>query len=273
MSRISACFNQLRQARRTALIPFITAGDPMPTLTVPLMQAMVDAGADMLELGIPFSDPMADGPAIQKANERALVHGVSLKAVLAMVAEFRTHNTTTPIILMGYLNPVEIMGYAQFAEAAARAGVDGVILVDLPPEEAGELLPLLTAHQLDPIFLLAPTTTDTRIQTICQQARGFVYYVSLKGVTGAAHLDVAAVTAKLQTIRSITALPVGVGFGIRDAATAARIGVMADAVVVGSALVNIIAAHADIPEQIIPPIVALLQEMRQAMDQARLNIF
>lgn len=266
MSRIHACFKQLHQAQRTALIPFVTAGDPTPALTVPLMQAMVEAGADILELGIPFSDPMADGPAIQKANERALKQGMRLQMVLDMVAAFRLQNKTTPVILMGYVNPIEIMGYTPFVTAAAQAGVDGVILVDLPPEEAGEFVPLLTRYELDPIFLLAPTTTEARIQTICQQARGFVYYVSLKGVTGAAHLDIEAVALKLHTIRKLTALPVGVGFGIRDAVTAQRLGAMADAVVVGSALVNLIETHLETPAQIIPQVSALLREMRSALD-------
>jgi tryptophan synthase alpha chain len=266
MSRIAACFTRLGAAGRKALIPYITAGDPNPDVTVPLMHALVKAGADIIELGVPFSDPMADGPVIQQACERALAHHVSLRRVLEMVRTFRTENDTTPVVLMGYLNPVEVMGYESFAVAAAEAGVDGVLTVDLPPEEGGELVGHLRRHGVDPIFLLAPTTIPARVKEICTVASGFVYYVSLKGVTGAATLDVAAVASKLKEIRAVTTLPIGVGFGIRDGASAARVAAVADAVVVGSALVSRIGALADAPDKIPAEAAALIAEMRRAMD-------
>jgi len=269
MSRIGPRFDALRAERRKALIPFITAGDPEPDVTVPLMHAMVKAGADLIELGVPFSDPMADGPAIQLADERALAHGVTLHQVLDMVRRFREQDDTTPVVLMGYLNPVEVMGYAAFAEAAAAAGVDGVITVDLPPEEAGEILPLFREAAIDPIFLLAPTSTRQRIGIVCASAGGFVYYVSIKGVTGTSRPDSAEVQERLAQIRAVTDLPVGVGFGIRDAASAARFAEFADAVIVGSALVNKIAEFADRPDEIPQKVAALLGEMRQAMDGNR----
>jgi tryptophan synthase alpha chain len=209
---------------------------------------------------------MADGPVIQQACERALAHHVSLRQVLEMVREFRRENNTTPLVLMGYLNPVEVMGYGPFATAAAEAGVDGVLTVDLPPEEGGDLVAQLRQQGLDPIFLLAPTTTPTRVKKICATASGFVYYVSLKGVTGAATLDIQAVANKLKEIRSVTALPIGVGFGIRDGASAARVAAVADAVIVGSALVSKIGALAETPDNIPAAAAALLAEMRRAMD-------
>ncbi len=267
MSRLATRFQQLAQAGRTALIPYITAGDPHPEHAVPLMHALVAAGADVLELGVPFSDPMADGPVIQAACERALRHRVSLRQVLAMVSEFRRRDSETPVVLMGYLNPVEVMGYERFAEEAAAAGVDGVLTVDLPPEEASELVAALRAQQLDPIFLLAPTSTDERVQGITELASGFVYYVSFKGVTGANALDVDAVAAKLEQIRHHTDLPIGVGFGIRDAASAAAVGRVADAVVVGSAIVKRIEQHQDQPPQRVAAEVAdFLRGLRQALD-------
>ncbi|MEK7839870.1 MAG: tryptophan synthase subunit alpha, partial [Pseudomonadota bacterium] len=216
MARIETTFARLKQQGRKALIPYITAGDPLPRITVPLLHALVKAGADIVELGVPFSDPMADGPVIQRATERALVHGVSLRDVLTMVREFRTTDRDTPIVLMGYLNPVEVMGYERFATEAARAGVDGVLLVDLPPEEAGEVTPVLRRHGLDQVFLLAPTSPVERIRRIAGVASGFIYYVSLRGVTGAAHLDIDEVRGRLQAIRGETRLPLGVGFGIND---------------------------------------------------------
>jgi tryptophan synthase alpha chain len=267
MSRITACLNKLKAEGRQALIPYVTAGDPTPAITVPLMHAMVRAGADIIELGVPFSDPMADGPVIQRAAERALEHGTSLRDVLAMVAEFRRSDTDTPLVLMGYLNPVEVMGYEAFAAAAAEAGVDGVLSVDLPPEEAAELVAALKQHALDPIFLLAPTTDDARIEKICAMASGYVYYVALKGVTGAGGLDVAAVSDKLSQIRRHTQLPVGVGFGIKDADSAARVARVADAVVVGSALVQKVEAGRGQSETISQDIAGLLSQMRAAMDQ------
>ena len=266
MSRIRACLDTLKAEGRKALIPYVTAGDPEPAITVPLMHAMVAAGADIIELGVPFSDPMADGPVIQRAAERALEYHTSLHDVLAMVAEFRQQNNDTPVVLMGYLNPVEVMGYATFAQAAAEAGVDGVLTVDLPPEEAEELLAALQTRQLDPIFLLAPTTDDQRIEKICAAASGYVYYVAVKGVTGAGNLDVPAVAAKLEQIRAHTTLPVGVGFGIKDAASAAAVAAVADAVVVGSALVQKVEQGGGQHDRICNDIAGLLAQMRAAMD-------
>ncbi|MDP1707849.1 MAG: tryptophan synthase subunit alpha [Gammaproteobacteria bacterium] len=267
MSRITHCFDRLRVQKRKALIPFITAGDPSPELTVPLMHAMVGAGADILELGVPFSDPMADGPVIQRASERALKHHVSLRRVLDMVRTFRASDTTTPVVLMGYLNPVEVMGYEQFASAAAAAGVDGVLTVDMPPEEADDLVTALHAHALAPVFLLAPTSTRERIAKVIAVAQGYIYYVSLKGVTGAATLDIAAVQDKLGEIRALTDLPLGVGFGIKDAVTAAAVGRLADAVIVGSALVQKIEQLQHAPEKIAAEVCMLLAGMRQALDE------
>jgi tryptophan synthase alpha chain len=268
VSRIEACFRRLKTARRKALVPYVTAGDPDPAVTVPLMHAMAGAGADILELGVPFSDPMADGPVIQRASERALRHHVSLHDVLAMVARFRERDADTPVVLMGYLNPVEAMGYAAFAEAAAAAGVDGVLTVDMPPEEAGELIAAFAERGLDPIFLAAPTTTPERMDRICAAGRGFIYYVSLKGVTGAANLDIASVRERLAELRRHTGLPVGVGFGIRDADSAARVAAVADAVVVGSALVRLIEDNADAGEaSLVAAITARLREMRAAIDK------
>ena len=266
MSRIAARFEALRAQGRKALVPYITAGDPAPEHTVPLMHAMVEAGADIIELGVPFSDPMADGPVIQEACERALEHHVSLEEVLDMVRAFRSRDGDTPVVLMGYLNPIEVMGYERFAREAADAGVDGVLTVDLPPEEGDEVLPLFTDQGLDPIFLLAPTSTEDRVKQICEAARGFVYYVSLKGVTGSSALDLASVEQKLAEIRRHARTPVGVGFGISDAERAAAVARVADAVVVGSALIRRIAAHVTEPEVFTREIVELLQSMRQAMD-------
>ncbi len=268
MSRIQKRFETLKASGRKALIPFVTAGDPGPQVTVPLMHAMVEAGADILELGVPFSDPMADGPVIQRASERALLHHVSLKDVLAMVAEFRQQNSDTPVVLMGYLNPMEVMGYEHFAKSAAEAGVDGVLTVDLPPEEAAEFLVALKPHELDPIFLLAPTSDAERISHICQSASGFVYYVSVKGVTGTAALDTVEVAERLEIIRQCTDLPVGVGFGIKDDQTAAQVAGIADAVVVGSAIVSRIEALQETPESIPTEIGGFIKGLRQAMDKA-----
>lgn len=267
MSRINDTFTRLKREGRKALIPYVTAGDPQPNVTVPLMHAMVEAGADIIELGIPFSDPMADGPVIQAACERALMHNVSLRDVLAMVQQFRERNQSTPVVLMGYLNPVEAMGYDKFAATASKAGIDGVLTVDMPPEEAADLVAALDLVGLDPIFLLAPTSNDERIAKVTAAASGFVYYVSLKGVTGAANLDVTAVAGKLEQIRRHTDLPIGVGFGIRDAASAAQVAKIADAVVVGSAIVKRIADLAQTPERINAEVSAVLHAMRQAMDQ------
>jgi len=266
MSRIAQRFEVLKEQRKTALIPFITAGDPQPSVTVPLMHAMVAAGADLIELGVPFSDPMADGPVIQRSSERALAHRVSLLDVLGMVREFRAQDTQTPVVLMGYLNPIEVMGYDRFATQAGNAGVDGVLVVDAPPEESHELVGSLRAVGLDPIYLLAPTSTAERIARIAEVASGFVYYVSVKGITGAGHLDVDQVAAKLLPIRRMTELPVGVGFGIRDAESAARVAQVADAVIVGSAIVRRMEDLATTPEYIPDAVCDFLGSLRAAID-------
>ncbi len=245
MSRLASCFEALEAEGRTALTTFITAGDPTHAATVPALHALVAGGADVLELGIPFSDPEAEGPAIQASSERGLKNGTTLKLCLDMVREFRQTDQQTPIVLMGYLNSVLAMGESRFAEAAAEAGVDGLIMVNLPPEEAQVLRPLLHSRGIDLIFLVAPTTTPERLKKIVAAASGFIYYVSLKGITGADHLDVSAVAARLNEIRAETALPVQVGFGIKDGPTARAVGEHADGVVVGSALVNTMAEHTD----------------------------
>ncbi len=265
VSRISDRFQTLRGAGRTALIPFVTAGDPDPGTTVPLMHAMVGAGADLIELGVPFSDPMADGPVIQRASERALAQGMSLHRCLDQVRAFRRDDAETPVVLMGYLNPIEVMGYDSFAEAAAEVGVDGALTVDLPPEEGHDLLEALRGRGLDSIYLLAPTSTGERIRRVCAAASGFVYYVSVKGVTGAAHLDLDSVRSHLDAIRAATDLPIGVGFGIKDAATAAAMGRLADAVIVGSAIVGRIEALQDRPAEVPAAAGAFLAELRRAL--------
>jgi len=267
MSRLASTFAEFKKTGHKALIPFITAGDPNPDFTVPMLHAMVEAGADIIELGIPFSDPMADGPVIQHASERALKHDMSLRRTLEMVTEFRQTNQTTPIILMGYANPVEAMGYTAFADAASKAGVDGVLTVDLPPEEAQECADLLNAHAIDQIFLLAPNSSVERIKKMDKIGSGFLYYVAVKGVTGAGHLDTEDVKRKLVDIRANTNLPIGIGFGIKKASTAAEISTLGDAVVVGSALISKIAANLDVPETAKNEIVKLLTSMRHAMDQ------
>jgi len=246
-------------------VPYITAGDPHPRHTVGLMHAMVKAGADIIELGVPFSDPMADGPVIQRASERALVHKVGLRSVLGIVKEFRGQDDTTPIVLMGYANPIEAMGAEKFADMAQSAGVDGVITVDYPPEESLDFVVLLKARDIDPIFLLSPTTEPTRIDKIVHQASGFVYYVSLKGVTGAGNLDAAEVADRVAAIRLKTDLPIGVGFGVRDAATAKRVGRIADAVVVGSRMVQAIEQSTE--DNLLENVSALVTELRSAIDE------
>jgi tryptophan synthase alpha chain len=264
MSRIQARFESLARERRKALIPYITAGDPHPSLTVPLLRALVEAGADILELGVPFSDPMADGPVIQRAGERALKHGVGLSDVLDMVAEFRKADTATPIVLMGYANPVEAMGVEPFIAAAKTAGVDGVIVVDYPPEECSEFAALARREGIDPIFLLAPTSTEKRIREVARIGSGYLYYVSLRGVTGAGNLDLADVAARIPTIRAATRLPIGVGFGIRDADSARRVAQTADAVVIGSRIIQEIEAGS--PDEAVARVKAFLKPIRQALD-------
>jgi tryptophan synthase alpha chain len=266
VSRISGVFEALRARGRKALIPFLTAGDPEPAQTVPLMHALVEAGADAIELGVPFSDPMADGPVIQRSSERALKNGIALADVLRMLAEFRASDAATPVVLFGYANPIEAMGAERFAAAAAGAGADGVLVVDCPPEEAGALVAVLERHGLDTIFLLSPTTTDERLRRLAQLGRGYLYYVSLRGVTGAAHIDPREVEARVRHVRRFTELPIGVGFGIRDAATARAIAPCCDAVVVGSALIEEIerAPRGEAAERAR----AFLAPIRAALDEA-----
>ncbi|MBS3964323.1 MAG: tryptophan synthase subunit alpha [Methylomonas sp.] len=267
MSRLDHTFAQLKTSGRKALIPFITAGDPEPGFTVPMLHDMVKAGADIIELGVPFSDPMADGPVIQRASERALAHRVGLRKTLAMATEFRKTNQTTPLVLMGYLNPIEIMGYEDFANAAQRADIDGVLTVDLPPEESAECVALLRARGIDQIFLLAPNTSAERVRKMDEVGSGYLYYVSLKGVTGAGHLDTRDVAEKLALIRQNTALPVGVGFGVKDAETAETLAGFADGVVIGSALISKIEAHLDDPGRARSEIITLLASIRHAIDR------
>jgi len=266
MSRIQTTFDTLKQNRRKALIPFFTAGDPDPKLTVPLMHALVEAGADVIELGVPFSDPMADGPTIQRASERALKHHVSLHHVLDMVAEFRRNNKVTPVVLMGYGNPIEAMGWETFAKRCAEVGVDGVLTVDFPPEEGHEAFAHLEQHGIDTIFLIAPTSTDARVARVAKLARGYVYYVSLKGVTGAGNLDLSAIADKIPQLRKHIKLPIGVGFGIHDAATALAVAKLSDGVVVGSRIVQEIERSTG--QDVIANVSRLVKELRHAVDQA-----
>ncbi|PIE42599.1 MAG: tryptophan synthase subunit alpha [Gammaproteobacteria bacterium] len=266
MSRIKACFADLKSANKTALIPFVTAGDPHPDHTVDIMHVLADAGCDIIELGVPFSDPMADGPTIQLADERALAHGTTIHDVIAMVKTFREKNTTTPVVLMGYLNPIEVVGYQAFAKAASEAGVDGVLTVDMPPEASAELNTALAEVDMEPIFLIAPTTTEARIKTISDAAKGYLYYVSVKGITGAGNLDTVDVARKLETIRKITDLPIAVGFGIKDPETAGQVAALADGVVVGSALVNVVAENQHDPQAILNKLTELAVALRQGID-------
>ncbi len=264
-NRIDECFARLAANSTKALVPFITAGDPHPDWTVTIMHKLVAAGANLLELGIPFSDPMADGPVIQAASERAIHKGVSLRSVLAMVAGFRETDTTTPVVLMGYMNPIERYGHAEFAADAAESGVDGVLMVDCPPEEMLDLTAMLEQHGVHPIRLLAPTTTSERIGLVAAHAKGYLYYVSFKGITGADRLDHAGIVAPLQEIRRQTDLPVAVGFGIKDATSAAAVAKVADAVVIGSALVETL-SQASSAEQAGQWAADFLAPVRQAMD-------
>jgi tryptophan synthase alpha chain len=266
MSKIQAAFERLQAQGRKALIPFITAGDPDPTLTVPLMHALVEAGADIIELGVPFSDPMADGPTIQRASERALAKGVNLRRVLEMVANFRADNNETPVVLMGYANPIEAMGIDRFAGAAFDAGVDGVLVVDYPPEESADFAQAMRVNALDPIFLLAPTSTEERVAMVAELASGYVYYVSLKGVTGSAQLDVEAVARRIPRIHAAVGVPVGVGFGIRDAQTAGEIARIADAVVIGSRIIEEIEKSP--AGEVCARVKRFVADLRQGIDEA-----
>jgi len=264
MSRIAARFASLKTRKRTALIPYITAGDPHPALTVPLMRALVEAGADIVELGVPFSDPMADGPVIQRSGERALKNGIGLADVLKLVSEFRKADAATPVVLMGYANPIEAMGIARFFEQAKAAEIDGVIVVDYPPEECVEFSALAKKNDIDPVFLLAPTSTEQRIHDVARIGSGYLYYVSLRGVTGASHLDLEDVAMRIPRIRAATRLPIGVGFGIRDAASARRVAESADAVVIGSRIIQEIEAGS--ADQAVSRVKAFLKPIRQALD-------
>ncbi len=266
MSRIAEAFARLRAERRAALVPFVTAGDPSPGHTVAMLRALVAGGADVIELGVPFSDPMADGPTIQRSSERALRAGMGLAGVLDAVSAFRREDSRTPVVLMGYANPIERMGAAAFASRAAQAGVDGVLVVDYPPEESGDWASVLAAAGIDPIFLLSPTSSEARIELVSRLASGYIYYVSLKGVTGAAHIDAADVERMLGRIRARTDVPVGVGFGIRDPQTARAIARFADAVVIGSRIVEEI-ERAD-PAQAADRAGALLAQFRAGIDAA-----
>jgi tryptophan synthase alpha chain len=271
MSRIAATFDALRKDGRKALVPYITVGDPFADATAEIMAALVEGGADIIELGVPFSDPMADGPVIQKASERALARGIGMTQVFDALREFRAGNDRTPVVLMGYANPIERFdqreGAGAFVEQAAAVGVDGVLVVDYPPEESEAFAAALRARQLDPIFLLAPTSTDQRMREVARLASGYVYYVSLKGVTGAGHLDTASVAAMLPRIRSFISLPVGVGFGIRDATSARAVAKVADAVVIGTRLVQLLEqqSRADVAGAAR----AFVADIRAAMDRQR----
>jgi tryptophan synthase alpha chain len=266
MSRIQSKFEVLRKQGRKALIPFFTAGDPNPKMTVPLMHALVEAGADVIELGVPFSDPMADGPVIQRASERALKHHVGLGDVLQMVADFRSKDTATPVVLMGYGNPIEAMGWENFARRCAEVGVDGVLTVDFPPEESHDAFEHLQAHGIDPIFLIAPTTNEARIALVAKLARGYVYYVSLKGVTGAGNIDLTAISQKIPQLRNHISIPIGVGFGIRDAETARAVSALCDGVVVGSRIVQEIENSNE--QQVLENVSRLVKELRIAIDKS-----
>lgn len=264
MSRIKQTFDQLQGDGRRGLIPFITAGHPTLDLTVPLMHALVDGGADVIELGVPFSDPMADGPTIQRASELALSNGMTLRKVLEAVTRFRAKNSATPVVLMGYANPIEAMGTDAFLGAAAAAGVDGVLVVDYPPQECKPFAAAARTVGIDPIFLLAPTSTDVRIDDVAKAGSGYIYYVSLKGVTGSAQIDLGDVARRIPLIRERVGLPVGVGFGIRDAASAKAIGAVADAVVIGSRIIEEIesAGAKDVPARV----TAFMRGIRDALD-------
>lgn len=266
MSRIAACFADAKVANRKILIPYVMGGDPSIDDTLKIMHTLVEAGADIIELGMPFSDPMADGPVIQAASERVLAAGVRLPAIFELVKMFRETNDNTPVVLMGYANPIEITGYEAFSEQAAEAGVDGVITVDMPPEESGELSRAFAKHNLDPIFLISPTTPDSRVTAVCDQGGGFIYYVSLKGVTGSGKLDTDEVAMKVSHIKELSVMPVGVGFGITDATSAAQVAAVADAVVVGSVIVKKIATNASDTKKMLAEITDLIGGMRSAID-------
>ncbi len=265
MSRIAGRFAALKAAGRKALIPYIMAGDPLPASTVPLLHGLVEAGGDILELGVPFSDPMADGPANQRSCERALKNGIGLADVLGLVSQFRTRDSKTPVVLMGYANPIEAMGVEKFVAAAKSAGVDGTVVVDYPPEECGPFADLCGKAGIDCIFLLAPTSTDARIREVARAGTGYLYYVSLKGVTGVKTADAAEIAAQLPRLRAASTLPIGVGFGIKDAESARAISKLADAVIIGSRIVQEIESAG--PEHAVARVKALIGPIRKALDQ------
>lgn len=265
MSRIKNCMAQLKEQGKKALVPYIVSGDPSLEATLTMMHALVESGADILEIGIPFSDPMAEGPVIQLAHERALEHNVSLRDTLAMIKTFREKDSATPVVLMGYANPIEVMGYQTFADLAVQSGVDAVLTVDLPPEEAAEFTAVLRKNDLDNIFLIAPTTSAERIKMIAAQASGYLYYVSLKGVTGSGNLDIKAVGERVALIKTLTDVPICVGFGIKDAESAKLISQFAEGAVVGSALVDRMALAENI-DQAVEVVQPFLQSLRNALD-------
>ncbi|HLT63170.1 MAG TPA: tryptophan synthase subunit alpha [Pseudohongiella sp.] len=269
MSRLTACFKAIRQAGRKAVIPYIVAGDPDRDTTVALMHQLVADGADAIELGMPFSDPSSDGPVVQLGAERALRQGTNLETVFSIVSEFRQNNSTTPIVLMGYLNPLEIMGYEQFVNHAADAGVDGLLIVDMPVSEAERMLELTRARELDIIFLVAPTTIESRLQSICEHSSGYIYYVSLKGVTGASISDADEVARRVASLRERTSLPVVVGFGIKDTESARAMAAISDGVIIGSALVSRIGKLTESGKRdaaAVAEATQLIKDIRQALD-------
>ena len=268
MSRIAGCFAEAAASKRTVLVPYLMGCDPTPALCLELMHAMVEAGADMIELGMPFSDPMADGPVIQAASERVLAEGVRMPHIFELAKQFRETNTTTPLVLMGYANPIEIMGHERFAQLASESGIDGVITVDMPPEESVDLSAAFAKRGIDPIFLLSPTTPDHRVEAVTRYGSGFIYYVSLKGVTGSSQLDTGEVAARVEHIKTLTDIPVGVGFGISDASSAASVAKLADAVVVGSAIVKRIADCGQDRARLLDEVPAFVASLRQGLDQA-----
>ena len=260
MSKIKTTFLRLKSENKKALIPFITAGDPHPDMTAKMLHALVESGADMIEVGIPFSDPMADGPVIQRASERALANNVGIKKTIQLVKEFRKQDTNTPIILMGYVNPIEAIGIEHFVGLIKDADVDGVITVDYPPEESKAFVALLKKQDIDSIFLLSPTTEDSRIKLITEQATGFLYYVSLKGVTGSANIDINQVTERVNNIKKYSDLPIAVGFGVKDAETAKQVALISDAVVIGSRIINEVENSSQ--EDLLENIQNLISEMK-----------
>ena len=263
MSKIQSTFLRLKNENKKALIPFITAGDPHPDMTVQMLHTLVKAGADMIEVGIPFSDPMADGPVIQRASERALANNVGIKKTIQLVKEFRKQDTNTPIILMGYVNPIEAIGIEHFVGLIKDADVDGVITVDYPPEESKAFVALLKKQDIDSIFLLSPTTENSRIKLITEQATGFLYYVSLKGVTGSANIDINQVSERVNNIKKYSDLPIAVGFGVRDAETAKQVALISDAVVIGSRIINEVENSTQ--EDLLGRIRGLLSEIKSAI--------